>query len=70
MSNEFNTIDAILDYKIFVEDTDTTDMIKSKLDFCFLNEFRRLKEKYESDKKTLIEYYSRNLKQLYQSEEN
>lgn len=69
MSNEFNVIDAILDYKIFVEDTDTADMIKSKLDFYFLNEFRRLKEKYESDKKTLIEYYSRNLKQLYHQRE-
>lgn len=70
MSNEFNAIDAILDYKIFVEDTDTTDIIKSKLTFYYLNELRRLKEEYESDKKTLIEYYRRNLEQLYQSKEN
>lgn len=70
MSNEFTVIDAILDYKIFVEGTDTTDIIKSKLTFYYLNELRRLKEEYESDKKALIEYYRRNLEQLYQSEEN
>lgn len=70
MSNEFNAIDAIRDYKILVEDTDTVDMIRSKLTFYYLNELRRLEEEYESDKKTLVEYYRQNLKQLRQAEGN
>lgn len=70
MSNDFNTIDAILDYKILAEGTDTADIIVSKLTFYYLNELRRLEEEYKLNKKTLTEYYERNLEQLCQSKGN